>query len=1147
MPLTKLQFRPGINRDLTSYTNEGGWRDCDKVRFRLGYPEKIGGWEKYSSSTYLGSARSLHNWVALDGANYLGIGTNLKYYIEEGQSFNDITPVRSTTSLGEVTFAATNGSSIITVTDANNGSNEGDFVTFSGAQGLGGAITAPILNKEHQITGVVDSNSYEITVGATATSGDTGVGGDGVGTVTSAGTAVASTGIGTASKAAIGTGLGLLAFLNPSGTGIGTFTISGASTGSATTTAVVQTSSSGTGTSAEFTIAASSGDYTVTATSLGSGYAVGDTILIEGQNIGGAKETNDLTLTITGLQGSSAGEASHTGEAQTATSGSGSNAVFTVGTDGEGGYSVLITTVGSGYAVGDTVTIAGTGIGGTSPANDLVLTVVRLSGSSADTSPQLYSDVVQSATSGSGSGAKFTVISDGIGNYTVATTTIGTGYAVNDTVTIAGSSLEFIDASGDTIINGASPANDIVLTVTGLTSVTYSSVTQSATSGSGSGASFDITRNGSAAYVIDSVVLIGLGYAINDTITIPGASLGGATPANNCTITVASLSHPTIADYQLNVGLDTTVGGVGWGAGLWSGTTNAALSTTTAGAINDPQITTAAEAIDNSETSIDVASATGIVAGNVILIGTELILVGGVSTNTLTGCTRGHSGTAAAAHDNGATVSLIVSININVTSAAGIVAGDTILIDEELILVGGVSTNTLTGCSRARSGTVAKAHVSGSVVSLAVGNEEVDNDFFGWGIAASGGLTTEVELRTYSQDNFGEDLIINPRNAGLFYWDRTTGTSSRAVALNTKAGTKTSIPTIAKQVLVSDQDRHVIAFGADPIGEPTDIDGTGVQDPLLIRFADQEDPLQWYPLATNTAGDLRLGAGSTFIQAVETKREILVWTDTALHSMRFIGPPFTFGIQQLASGITIASANAAAASEDFVFWMGIDSFFVYAGQTAQLPCTVKNKVFGDFNLSQIQKVASGINSEFSELTWFYPSADSEENNKYVTYNYLEKVWTFGSLARTAWLDRGTRTFPLATGGNYLYNHEIGFDDDGAPMNSFIESASMDIGDGDHFSYIRRLVPDLTFSGSTTLSSPQATFTLKARNFPGANFNNTSSSDAVRTQESPVEEYTDQLFLRVRGRSFALRVESEALGSKWKLGSPRIDLRQDGRR
>jgi hypothetical protein len=263
--------------------------------------------------------------------------------------------------------------------------------------------------------------------------------------------------------------------------------------------------------------------------------------------------------------------------------------------------------------------------------------------------------------------------------------------------------------------------------------------------------------------------------------------------------------------------------------------------------------------------------------------------------------------------------------------------------------------------------------------------------------------------------------------------------------------------------------------------------------------------------------------------------------------MRFIGPPFTFGIQQLAQGITIASPNAAVASEDYVFWMGIDTFFVYAGQTAQLPCTVKDKVFNDFNLSQVEKVTSGINSEFSEVTWFYPSADSEDNNRYVTYNYLEKVWTFGTLTRDAWLDRGTRTYPLATGGGYLYNHELGYDDDGSPMDSFIESAVMDIGDGDHFTYIRRLVPDLTFTGSTALSSPQATFTLKARNFPGANFISSESGDAVRTSVNPIEQFTNQLDLRVRGRSFALRVESEALGSKWKLGSPRVDLRQDGRR
>lgn len=797
MPLTKLQFRPGINRDLTSYTNEGGWRDCDKVRFRLGYPEKIGGWEKYSSSTYLGSARSLHNWIGLDGSNYLGLGTNFKYYIEEGQIFNDITPIRSTTSAGDVTFAATNNSTTITVTDSANGANESDFVTFSGAVSLGGVITADVLNQEHQIQRLISSNQYEITVSV-----------------------VAST------------------------TGVATTTVAGTSTGTAT-----------------------------------------------------------------------------------------------------------------------------------------------------------FTGVTQNATSGSGSGAKFTISSDGAGNYTV-----------------------------------------------------------------------------------DSVTDIGINYAATDTITILGTQLGGATTANDLTITVASVGgdtgnggSSTVGTYQINVGLDTTVGGTGFGAGLWGGTTSSALSTT------------AAEAIDNSETDIDVASATGIVASDVILIDEELILVGGVSTNTLTGCTRGHSGTVAAAHDNG------------------------------------------------------------SVVILAVGNADTDSDFFGWGEAASGGLTTEVELRTYSQDNFGEDLIINPRDSGLFYWDRTNGTSQRAVALNTLTGTKRSIPTISKQVLVSDQDRHVIAFGADGIGGASDVDGDGAQDPLLIRFSTQEDPLNWYPVSENTAGDLRLGAGSTFIQAVETKREILVWTDTALHSMRFIGPPFTFGIQQLASGITIASANAAAASEDFVFWMGIDSFFIYAGQTAQLPCTVKTKVFGDFNLSQIQKVASGVNSEFSEVTWFYPSANSDENDRYVTYNYLEKVWSFGSIARTAWLDRGTRTFPLATGGGYLYNHEIGHDDDGSPMNSFIESSVMDMGDGDRFAYIRRLIPDLTFSGSTSLSSPQATFTLKARNFPGSNFNNTSSGDAIRTSVSPVEEYTNQLDLRVRGRSFALRVESDALGSKWALGSPRVDLRQDGRR
>ena len=282
---------------------------------------------------------------------------------------------------------------------------------------------------------------------------------------------------------------------------------------------------------------------------------------------------------------------------------------------------------------------------------------------------------------------------------------------------------------------------------------------------------------------------------------------------------------------------------------------------------------------------------------------------------------------------------------------------------------------------------------------------------------------------------------------------------------------------------------------------------------------------------------MRLGAGSEFVTAIETKREILVWTNTALTSMRFIGPPFTFGLQQLSSNITVAGPNAVASTEDFVFWMGIDNFYVYAGQTAQLPCTVKDHVFQDINLEQLDKVYAGVNSEYGEVQWLYPSASSLENDRYVVYNYLEKIWYYGTLARTAWLDRGTRSFPMAAESGYLYNHEFGHDDDGSAMTSFIESAVMDIQDGDHFLYIRRIIPDLTFAGSTALSTPQATFTVKARNFPGKNFTSTGSGTATRTQVTPVEEFTDQVHARIRGRSFAFRVDSTGLDRDWESYEP----------
>jgi len=704
MPLTKLNFKPGIVSDITSYSNEGGYVDGDKIRFRLGFPEKIGGWQKATGGTYQGTARSIHNWSALDGSNYLGLGTTFKYYIEEGGSFNDITPNRATTTNG-ITFAATNGSATITVTDSAHGAVEGDFVVIAGAVSLGGNITATVLNQEHQLVTVPNANTYTITASATANGSDTGNGGSGV---------------------------------------------------------------------------------------------------------------------------------------------------------------------------------------------------------------------------------------DGV--------------------------------------------------------------------------------------------------------------------------------------YQINTGLDTTVGGTGWGAGLFSGITTTAIQT---------QLN---EALDNSETAIDVDDETGMnTAGDVILVDEELMLISATADDNTMTVTRGHSGTTAVAHDD----------------------------------------NTL--------------------VRLVVGNTSTDSDFTGWGIASAGGVTVTNELRLWSEDNFGEDLLLNPRDGAIYYWDRSGNLSTRAVEIGTLAGASNT-PTVAKQIMVSDQDRHVIAFGANALGDT-------VQDPLLIRFSSQESLANWTPTATNTAGDLRLGGGSEFIQAVETKQAVLVFTDKTLHAMKFIGPPFTFGLQELSKNITIMSPRSAVAVDDVVYWMGKDVFYVYSGgQTQQLLCTVEDKVFLDMNQTQSEKIYAGVNSEFGEIIWFYPSADAANNDRYVIFNYNDKTWYYGTMARDVWVDKGLRPNALAASGGYLYNQEIGYDEDGSAMTSYIESAPVDMGDGDKFSFIKRIIPDVTFNGSTN-TNPSISFIIKSRNFPGASFSNepNGSGSAVRTSTSPVETFTEKLDVRVRGRSFALRIESSDLGSKWKLGSPRIDIREDGRR
>ena len=414
---------------------------------------------------------------------------------------------------------------------------------------------------------------------------------------------------------------------------------------------------------------------------------------------------------------------------------------------------------------------------------------------------------------------------------------------------------------------------------------------------------------------------------------------------------------------------------------------------------------------------------------------------------------------------------------------------------------------------------------------------------FTWGSAA-GSLSGQT-LRLFSVDNFGEDLIFNISDGSIFYWDATNGTSTRAVALTSLTGAS-DVPTVARKVLVSDVDRHVIIFGCNPIG-------SAVLDPLLIRFGSQESLTDFTPTATNTAGDLRLSKGSEIITAVQTSRQILVFTDQSLYSLQFIGAPFTFGVSLLGDNIRIAGPNTAIAVNDVVFWMGQENFYLYDGRIQAIPCTVRDYVFSDMNIQQSFKFHAGSIGSQTEIWWFYCSSSATEIDRYVVYNYGQQVWYYGTLVRTAWNDRasGLRSFPQATGADfYLYDHEDGEDDfstgSAVAINAFVESSDFDIGDGQQFMLVNRILPDITFDGSST-GSPVAKFTVKSRDFSGNNFTESPSGSAIRTATSPVEQFTNKIDLRARGRQMAIRVEKDAVGVKWRLGASRLDSRADGRR
>ena len=734
MPLQKLQFRPGLNREGTDYSNEGGYFDCDKVRFRSGFPEKIGGWIRLSNDTFLGVCRALWNWVTLNGANLLGVGTNLKYYIEQGGDYNDITPIRATftTASSPTTnniIKTTNGSNVITIDYANYGGISGDFVTISGATAVGG-IPATELNAEHQIT-YVDLDTFTFTVASNATS--------------------------------------------------------------------------------------------------------------------------------------------------TATGG------------------------------GSSITMA----------------------------------------------------------------------------------------------------------------------------------------------------------------------------------------------FQIQTGLDVFIRGTGWGAGTWPSYINTTLTnpfTATSAGVSVLTVTQAAH---------------GLTTGAYVYF--ESIASDPCGINRLV---------------------LQKAFPITVTSSSTYTIST---------VIGGFTY--LTTSTAASGGAV--------VVSTPVAPVR------GWGTAADVGLGQQ--LRLWTNDNFGEDLLIAPRGGSVYYWDATTGISVRALLLNT-ASTNAGfagqfVPNTTNQIIGSSIQRFAICFGSnayDPANPNNQF------DPLLVRWSDQENPFDWVPQATNQSGEYRLNIGSFIMCARSTRQEILVWSDAAIYSMQYLGPPYVWGFQLLQDNISIMSPNASVTVNNVTYWMGVDKFFSYTGRVETLPCTLWQFVFDDINKDQAFQVFAGSNEAYNEVWWFYCSQNSNQVDKYIIYNYLERVWSYGTMNRTAWLDSGLRQFPMAAypPGNKILFHEANVDDVSGltpvPIEAYIQSSDFDIGDGHNFGFVWRILPDITFNGSNS-NQPSVTMTLRPRQNSGTPY---GTADNPRVQSAQnytsrntyeVQEFDGQVYTRLRARQMSFRIESTGLGVAWQLGSPRIDIRPDGRR
>jgi hypothetical protein len=650
--------------------------------------------------------------------------------------------------------------------------------------------------------------------------------------------------------------------------------------------------------------------------------------------------------------------------------------------------------------------------------------------------------------------------------------------------------------------------NGLVYDVTPLRFTTGAGeATFAATTGSPTLTVTDIAHGAQAGDFVTFSGAVSLGGNITATILNAEFQIVSYVSSNQYTITASvnatagdsgNGGSSVVAAYQITTGVDIYSLNVGWGAGTWGGIVFGTATNQLNGSIN------------NSVTTITVDSTTAFSAAGNILIDSENISYTSKNSTQFLGCTRGLSGAgsgAAAAHADNATV---------------------------------VQSTTFTG----------------------------------WGSPAATGIG--IQLRLWSQSNFGEDLIFNARGGALYYWANAAAASTfnrgqylgPSTTIVTKSGnitTDSSCPTIANFVMVSDASRFVLAFGVNDYGST-------VQDPLLIRWSDQESFATWFPSATNQAGSYRLSHGSQIVTAMQTRQEILVLTDATIYSMQYLGPPYVWSFQIMGDNISIAGPNAIATANNITYWMGTDKFYMYSGRVQTLPSTLREFVFNDINLEQAYQFCAGTNEGYSEVWWQYCSANSTVIDRYVIYNHLEGSWYYGnwdnyqnvSQGRTAWLDSSLRSFPMATtygvaGGNsnaQLLYHESGVDDGtvnpSVPIVAQVTSSDFDIGDGHNFGFVWRLIPDLTFDGSN-VTQPTVMFTVLPRANSGAPYGPSNSPDVVSTQNYQtqrtyaIQQFTQQVYVRIRGRQMAFQVSSNELGVQWQLGVPRIDIRPDGRR